>query len=93
MAAKPVRRKLPSLLDASTAGQLLTKLVRIKGKPVVLDAASVERICVPAIQILISVAATWRANGLELSIANPSEQFHRAIGAIGLPPGTFEIEE
>lgn len=90
MAVKPTRRKLRSILDPDAAEPLATMLRGIRGKSVVLDASAVERLSVPAVQILISAAGTWRADGQTLALADPSEGFSRTLAGLAIPLSALE---
>lgn len=74
-------------LDMRAAPPLLGEFLSARGSDVTLDASAVERIGTQCLQVLLSAAATWRADGARLSIEEPSPAFSEAIALAGLELG------
>ena len=75
---------LPDELDIKAAGPLAAELIAARGKDLTLDASQVERVGGQCLQVLLSAAATWGADGAELTIEEPSAAFADAIRIAGL---------
>lgn len=75
---------LPERIDMATAADLQTALMGHAGADLTLEAAGTRQISTPAIQVLISAATTWRANGNVLTIEDPSPQMVEQLAFGGL---------
>ena len=78
---------LPAILDLRAAGVLTSDLLARRGQPLTVDASGVERLGGLSLQVLLSAAKTWAADGLPLTFAPVSDAFVeqcRAFGAAGL---------
>lgn len=75
---------LPDNLGSSAARDLATALLTQRGQPLTLNAANVRRLGAQCTQVLLSAAATWRADGAALSIHDPSPEFQEAMRLLGL---------
>ena len=75
---------LPAELDIKAAAPLATELIALRGKDVALNASQIERIGGQCLQVLLSAAATWSADGAELTIEEPSPAFVDAVQIAGL---------
>lgn len=75
---------LPTELDIKAAGPLATELIAARGKDLVLNASQIERVGAQCLQVLLSAAATWSADGVELTLQEPSPAFAEAIQTAGL---------
>ena len=80
---------LPSELDIKAAAPLAAELVTARGADLALNASQVERIGAQCLQVLLSAAATWSADGLELGIEHPSAAFTDAVRIAGLDLSRF----
>ena len=89
---RSIRKKLPAVLDGPASEALLQKLSAARGKPVVIDASAVDRITVPALQILISAAKTWTAADVAFRIAKPSPAFLNVLSVLAVPGDELNIE-
>lgn len=81
---KPVAIDLPAVLDLKAAGPLCDQLVGLRGKPVMLDASGVGKVGAQCIQVLLAAAASWQADAVNFTIAEPSEAFRNGIELMGL---------
>ena len=80
---------LPAVLDLHAAGSVQTELLARRGEPLALDASGVERLGGLSLQVLLSAARTWAADGHELIVSPVSDAFVeqcRAFGAGALVP-------
>lgn len=75
---------LASELDIKAATPLASELIALRGSELTIDASGVERIGGQCMQVLLAAAGTWRADGSDLSIAEPSAAFIAAIETAGL---------
>ena len=75
---------LASELDIKAAAPLAAGLIAARGADLVLDASQVERVGAQCLQVLLSAAATWSADGQELAIEQPSAAFADAVRIAGL---------
>jgi chemotaxis protein CheX len=80
---------LPTELDIKAAGPLTTQLLGLRGKDVTLNASQIERVGAQCLQVLLSAASTWTADGAELVISEPSPAFTDAIEIAGLELSRF----
>lgn len=73
--AAPQRTKtlvLPADLDGVAAVSLYNVLAASVGADLIVDGSHVERIAGLCLQILLSAANSWKVDGGELQLANPS---------------------
>ncbi|TKT75512.1 STAS domain-containing protein [Aquamicrobium sp. LC103] len=80
---------LPSQLDIKAAAPLAAELLALRGKDLTLDASAVEQLGGQCIQVLLSAAATWAADGAELAVREPSAAFLEAAETAGLATSDF----
>lgn len=80
---------LPAKLDLPAAPDLLEKLKELRGKDVGIDAGGVTHLGTNCLQILISAAQSWAADGKTLTLSPMSEAFSRDLGQFGLAPETL----
>jgi chemotaxis protein CheX len=83
---------LPETLDSSSADTLKAELLANRGSPLVVDAGQVRRTGMQAVQILLSAARTWRAEGQSYAVANASDEFLETLALVGLPREHLLIE-
>jgi len=75
--------KLDAVLDMAAAGPLIASLNERRGGDLALDAAAVERLSGPCLQVLLSAAKTWAANGARLSLHHPTEPLLQTLRLTG----------
>lgn len=80
---------LASELDIKAAGPLAAELLGARGKDVSVNASQVERIGGQCLQVLLSAAATWSADGVDLKLEEPSPAFADALAIAGLDLAQF----
>lgn len=83
---------LPEALDSSWAGNLKDLLLAHRGTPIVVDAGQVRRTGMQAVQILISAAQTWKADGQNYVVTNPTQEFLDTIALAGLSREQLLVE-
>lgn len=83
---------LPETLDSSWAGELKDMLLARRGAPIVVDAGQVRRTGMQAVQILISAAQTWTADGQNYVVTNPTREFLDTIALAGLSREQLLVE-
>lgn len=76
-------------LDIKAAAPLLAELMAARGAAMALDASQVERVGGQCLQVLLSAAATWAAEGARLTLENPSPAFAEAVRTAGLDLADF----
>jgi chemotaxis protein CheX len=75
---------LPRILDLKAATPLVENLLSLRGGELLLDASEVERLGGQCLQVLVSAAATWHADGFSIEFGNPSESFVEGLAALGV---------
>ncbi len=81
--------ELPENLDMPVASALAEALTKRVGGPLTLDASKVNRLGASCLQVLLSAARTWKAEGDALTLQKPSDRFLEDLNLLGLAPGTF----
>ena len=79
----PAAVVLPAVLDLAHAEPLRAELLALRGQPVVVDGAAVERLGGLCLQVLISAQQTWARDGQSLVIDRVSEAFANQWNAFG----------
>ena len=80
---------IPGELDIKAAAPLAAGLIAARGADLVLNASQVERVGAQCMQVLLSAAATWSADGVELALEEPSQAFIDAAAIAGLDLSRF----
>ena len=76
---------LPELLDLQASESLRDTLFRSLGTgPLTLDAATVERMSTPCVQVLLAAGRTADSAATPFRILNASDAFQSAIADLGL---------
>jgi chemotaxis protein CheX len=81
--------ELPENLDMPVAAPLAEAFGKVAGEPVEIDASRVNRLGASCLQVMLAAARTWKAEGAELTLKNPSPRFLEDLGLLGLEAGTF----
>jgi chemotaxis protein CheX len=74
---------LPDLMDLSTAATLRQMLLERRGADLALDASNVRKVSAVGLQLVISAAKTWRADGHDFRIEAPTRQMRDAFDIMG----------
>lgn len=80
---------LASELDIKAAGPLVAELLAVRGKDISVNASQVDKVGAQCLQVLLSAAATWTADGAELKLEEPSPAFADALAIAGLDLAQF----
>lgn len=80
---------LPAELGMQASGPLVSALLEVRGRDVRIDASQVSRVGGQCLQVLLSAAATWDADGVALAIEAPSDAFVGTIRTAGLELARF----
>jgi len=75
---------LDQVLDLKAATPLAESLLAHRGTDIVIDAGEVERLGAQSLQVLLSAAATWHADGRALDFAHPSAAFLESLRLFGI---------
>ena len=76
---------LPAVLDLAAAEPLHRQLCdALQAGDVLVDAAAVDRVSTPCLQVLCAVAVAARASGFKFGLRNPSETLIAAAIELGL---------
>lgn len=80
-----ISHTLPQMLDLVQATHLRDDMVRLVGADELeLDAAAVERMSTPCVQVLLAAGRAAQASKKTFKIINASEIFRTAIADLGL---------
>lgn len=82
--------RLPPVLDLNQAAPLKADLLSLRGRPVVVDAADVERLGGLCLQVLLSARETWSQDGQSMSINAASDAFTQQWTAFGADQGALQ---
>ncbi len=84
---------LPAIVDVRAAEPLKAELMAVRGQPVTVDAASVERLGGLGLQVLMSAVRTWRADGQVLTFINVSDALAEQWQGFGAPLNDLEAQD
>lgn len=92
--ATPAMVTLTSILDLKAARPLAEELTALRGRDLMIDAASVERLGAQCLQVLLAASATWADDGARFAVTGPSAAFLETLALLGAPyPTCFERPE
>ncbi len=81
--------ELAGVLNLPAAAPLAKTLTERRGADVVIDASQVQHLGAQCLQVLLSAASTWSAEGASLRIINRSAGFITGLELMGIPATTF----
>jgi chemotaxis protein CheX len=81
--------QLPEALDLLAAAPLAKSLIERRGASIAIDASSVQRVGAQCVQVLLSAASTWTADGHSLAIVNRSPGFVEGLQLLGIAGDSF----
>jgi chemotaxis protein CheX len=81
--------QLAEALDLVAAKPLAQLLLERRGASIVIDASAVQRVGAQCVQVLLSAASTWTADGHSLAIVNRSPGFVEGLELLGIPGDAF----
>ena len=79
-------------LDLPAARPLADAISEHKGNDLKLDAAQVTHVGGLCLQVILSAANTWRAEGHNLHVTPRSEEFDNALNVFGLSAEAIQSE-
>jgi chemotaxis protein CheX len=82
--AEPRLVDLADVLDLTAAKSLADELTALRGHPVRLNAAGVERLGALCLQVLLSARLTWGADGASFRVLNASPAFSEQVARAGV---------
>lgn len=83
---------LPDCLDSAATPDLKDMFMARRGNAIIIDASQVRRVGVQSLQVLVAAARTWRSEGLDFRLENPSAELIETIALVGLPREELQIE-
>jgi anti-anti-sigma regulatory factor len=81
--------RLPDCLDLPAAKPLAKALLERRGRPIVIDAASVSQLGAQCVQVLLSATRTWDADGVPLSIVRCAPRMLEDLRLLGIDSSAF----
>ncbi len=76
--------ELPKRFDAAAAKRLVETLNGHRGACVQINAAAVESVSALGIEVIISAARQWQADGQPITLARQSERFVSTCQTLGI---------
>lgn len=86
---EPGTLRLVPELDIKAAAPLVASLAALRGNHLAVDASQVTRAGAQCLQVMLSAAATWQADGFDLELQEPSPAFTDAVHVCGLEMSAF----
>lgn len=83
--ASPARLSLVPNLDLQAAEPLRAELMALRGRPLTIDAADVNRLGGLCLQVLMSARRIWSEDGHSLTVDQPSSAFTEQLAGFGGP--------
>jgi chemotaxis protein CheX len=83
MASEAALLKLDPVLGLAAATPLYDALREVRGRPVELEGAEVERIGGQCLHVLLAAKAAWAKDGSAFRIVNPSQQMTDSVELMG----------
>ena len=74
---------LPAKMDAGAAHRLKDSLLERRGRPLSIDASDVQQISTLCLQVLLSAQKSWRREGHDFVVRNPSPAFRDNVALLG----------
>ena len=84
-AASPARLSLVPNLDLQAAEPLRAELMALRGRPLTINAAEVNRMGGLCLQVLMSAHKIWSEDGHPLTVDQPSSAFTEQLAGFGGP--------
>ncbi|WP_072371059.1 STAS domain-containing protein [Hyphomicrobium sp. NDB2Meth4] len=76
--------QLAEVLDLTAAAPLAQSLLPRRGSDLTIDASKVRRVGAQCLQVLLSAEATWKADGVRLTVENPTDEFLASSELLGI---------
>ncbi len=81
--------ELAESLDLKAAAPLAAEFLGHRGDELTVDLSAVRRLGGQCLQVLLSAAATWKADEAPIAFINPSAEFIDALERLGIAPTDF----
>jgi chemotaxis protein CheX len=81
--------ELPEVLDLKAATPLAVEFLTLRGRPINVDAAHVQRLGGLCLQVLLSAAIAWKADKLPFAFVNLSSDFTEGLARLGVSATDF----
>ncbi len=78
------RLQLPEVMDLTAAAPLAQSLLSRRGSDLSVDASRVHRVGAQCLQVLLAAVATWKADGMRLSLDKPTDEFLKGSALLGI---------
>ena len=89
--SQPATLKLRPVLDLTAAAPLKAEFSAMRGKPICVDAADVDRVGALCLQVLMSAHSTWTSDGVAFSLGQTSSAFEEGLDTLGASFLLFSI--
>ncbi len=76
--------QLAEVLDLTAAAPLAQSLLPRRGSDLTIDASKVRRVGAQCLQVLLSAEVTWKADGVRLTVENPTDEFLASSALLGI---------
>jgi chemotaxis protein CheX len=93
LAATPYTIQLPDILNITAATPLAKTFLEHRGADIVADASKVQHLGAQGLQVLLSAARTWSADGVAFSLAGCSDRMLEDLKLFGVEPHNFSTAE
>lgn len=80
---------LPKRVDLEASAELASSLAEKRGGDLTIDASSVNQLGTPGLQVLLSAASTWAAEGHDLKLVSPSDSMLADLRTFGVDPSAL----
>jgi len=92
MSAVATTIQLPEQLDFPAASALRAELLAVRGTAVEVNGSAVNRLGALCLQVLLSAAGTWRADGQDFRIVDPSGALQDGFQLLGATMPSDQLE-
>jgi chemotaxis protein CheX len=84
--------RLAEVLDLAAAVPLADAFASRRGRRLTVDAGGVRQAGASCVQVLLSAAATWRADEVAMQLVDPSPDFLETLRLFGIAPAALSVE-
>ncbi|HUB63866.1 MAG TPA: STAS domain-containing protein [Methylocella sp.] len=85
----PGLMELPEVLDLKFAAPLAAEFLALRGRPLQVDGAQVQRLGGQCLQVLLSAAQSWKKDGVSFEFINLSGDFIEGLARLGVSAADF----
>lgn len=83
---------LPEMFETSAASTIHQQLLAHRYKALTIEAMHVRRVGTLSLQVMLSAARTWSADGVLFKVENASSELLDAIALLGLTAADFQMD-